>query len=122
MATLGGNNVYSQGTPVLVLGPEHAQYFARASWSKWDLKQALFERARQPWGLVRDRGKSKGPRFPVWIDRNDENSMVPIVGRPEDLIVIVAGGAGGKSMWCPTAGAQSLAVSKPIEAPDSPRP
>lgn len=119
MATLGGNNIYSQGTPVLVLGPEHAQHIAHASWSKQDLKQALFERARQPWGLIRNRGKSKGPRFPVWIDRNDENATVPIVGRPEDLIVVVAGGAGGKSMWCPTAGAQSLAVSKLIETADS---
>ena len=118
MATLGGNNVYSQGTPVLVLGPEHAQHVARASWSKRDLKQALFECARQPWGLVRNRGKSKGPCFPAWVDRNDESSLVPIVGRPEDLIVIVAGGAGGKSMWCPTAGAQSLAVSKVVETSD----
>lgn len=115
MATLGGNNIYSQGTPVLILGPEHAGHFARASWTKQDLKLALFEHARQPWGLIRDRGKSKGPRFPDWIDRNDENAMVPIVGQPEDLIVIVAGGAGGKSMWCPTAGAQSLSVSKPVE-------
>lgn len=117
MAALGSNNIYSQGTPVLILGPEHAGHFAEASWSKQDLKLALFDRARQPWGLIRDRGKSKGPRFPVWIDRNDSNAMVPIVGRPEDLIVIVAGGAGGKSMWCPTAGAQSLSVSKPVESP-----
>lgn len=117
MATLGGNNVYSQGTPVLVLGPEHAQHFAAASWSKQDLKLALFESARQPWGLVRNRGKSKGPHFPDWIDQTDDRAMVPIVNRPEDLIVIVAGGAGGKSMWCPTAGAQSLAVSKPIYRP-----
>jgi len=41
--------------------------------------------------------------------------MVPIINEPRDLIVIVAGGAGGKSMWCPTAGAQSLSVSKRIE-------
>ncbi len=41
--------------------------------------------------------------------------MVPIVCEPDDLIVIVGGGAGGKSMWCPTAGAQSLSVSKAVE-------
>lgn len=120
MAALGSNNIYSQGTPVLVLGPEHAGFFAAASWSKEDLKQALFDRARQPWVLIRNRGKSKGPHFPQWIDRNNENAMVPIVSRPEDLIVIVAGGAGGKSMWCATAGAQSLGVSKPVEcSPES---
>jgi hypothetical protein len=116
MATLGVNNLYSQGTPVLVLGIEHAQHIATAGWSKRDLQQALFERARQPWGLMKNRGKSKGPRFPEFVDRTDDNAMVPIVREPGDLIVVVGGGAGGKSMFLPTAGGQSLAVSKPIES------
>jgi hypothetical protein len=115
MATLGVNNLYSQGNPVLVLGIEHAQHIAAAGWSKLDLQKALFERARQPWGLMKNRGKSKGPRFPESVDRTDDNSMVPIVWEPKDLITIVAGGAGGKSMFLPTAGGQSLAVSKAIE-------
>lgn len=115
MATLGVNNLYSQGNPVLVLGIEHAQHIAAGGWSKLDLQEALFERARQPWGLMKNRGKSKGPRFPEWIDRNDDRAMVPIVWKPQDLITIVGGGAGGKSMFLPTAGGQSLAVSKRIE-------
>lgn len=115
MSGLGVNNLYSQGHPVLVLGIEHAHHIAAAGWSKRDVKQALFERARQPWGLVKDRGKSKGPVFPDWVDRNDDNSMVPIVCSAEDLILIVGGGAGGKSMFLPTAGAQSLSVTKLIE-------
>ncbi len=41
--------------------------------------------------------------------------MVPIVCHPDDLIVIVGGGAGGKSMFLPTAGAQSLSVTRLIE-------
>ena len=115
MATLGVNNLYSQGHPILVLGVEHAQHIAAMGWSKRDLQQALFERARQPWGLMKNRGKSKGPRFPEFVDRNDDASTVPIVWAPEDLIVIVAGGAGGKSMFLPTAGGQSLSVSKQVE-------
>ncbi|MPZ43621.1 MAG: hypothetical protein GEV05_09505 [Betaproteobacteria bacterium] len=115
MATLGVNNLYSQGTPVLALGIEHAQHIASAGWSKCRLQEALFERARQPWGLVKNRGKSKGPRFPEFVDRSDDSSMVPIIREPSDLVVIVAGGAGGKSMFLPTAGGQSLAVSKLIE-------
>ena len=115
MATLGVNNLYSQGHPALVLGLEHAQYFAAAGWSKRRLQEELFVRARQPWGLMKNRGKSKGPRFPEFVDRNDDRSTVPIVNAPEDLIVIVAGGAGGKSMFLPTAGGQSLSVSKVIE-------
>ena len=115
MATLGGNNLYSQGHPVLMLGPEHVGHIAAAGWTKADVKMALFERARQPWGLAKNRGKSNGPFFPKWVDTNDDASMVPIVCEPDDLIVIVGGGAGGKSMWCPTAGAQSLSVSKAVE-------
>ena len=115
MATYGGNNIYSQGHPVLVFGPENAQHVAAAGWTKLDVQKALFEMARKPWGLVKNRGKSKGPFFPRWIDKNDDNARVPIINEPRDLIVLVAGGAGGKSMWCPTAGAQSLSVSKRIE-------
>ena len=115
MATLGVNNLYSQGNPVLVLGIEHAQHIAAAGWSKQDLQRQLFERARQPWGLMKHRGKSKGPRFPEFVDRSDDSSMVPVVREPGDLITIVAGGPGGKSMFLPTAGGQSLAVSKRIE-------
>jgi hypothetical protein len=116
MATLGGNNLYSQGHPVLVFGPENALHVAAAGWKKLDVQKALFEMARRPWGLAKNRGKSKGPFFPVWVDKRDDSAMVPIINEPRDLIVVVAGGAGGKSMWCPTAGAQSLSVSKRIEA------
>jgi hypothetical protein len=45
--------------------------------------------------------------------------MVPVVREPGDLIVIVGGGAGGKSMFLPTAGGQSLAVSKLVETSES---
>ena len=64
---------------------------------------------------MKHRGKSKGPRFPEFVDRSNDASTVPIVNVPEDLIVVVAGGAGGKSMFLPTAGAQSLSVSREIE-------
>jgi hypothetical protein len=115
MATYGGNNLYSQGNPVVVLGPEHAQHIAAAGWKKIDIQMALFEMARRPWGIAKNRGKSKGPFFPVWIDKNNPDALVPIINEPKDLVVMVAGGAGGKSMWCPTAGAQSLSVSKVVE-------
>lgn len=115
MATLGVNNLYSQGHPVLVLGLEHVQHLSSAGWSKRDIQQSLFELARQPWGLMKNRGKSKGPRFPEFVDQTDDASMVPIMNDPGDLIVLVGGGAGGKSMFLPTAGGQSLSVSRVIE-------
>ncbi len=113
-ATLGSNNIYSQGEPVLALGPEHAAHIASEGWSKLDVKTYIYETARQPWRLVRGRGKSIGPNWPKWLEQADDDDMVPIVTHPDDLIVIVCGGAGGKSMVIPTAGAQAISVSREI--------
>jgi hypothetical protein len=59
------HNLYSQGHPVLVFGVENAQHVAAAGWKKLDVQKVLFEMARKPWGLAKNRGKSKGPFFPV---------------------------------------------------------
>ncbi|MBT8001607.1 MAG: hypothetical protein HN578_01690, partial [Rhodospirillales bacterium] len=80
-----------------------------------DFKRHVFEMARQPWGKMKNRGKSNGPFFPDCVDKSDDTSTVPIINDPNDLVVVVAGGAGGKSMWCPTAGAQTLSASKAID-------
>ncbi len=114
MATLGGNNLSSQGEPALVMAPEHAAYVARAGWSKADVKRYLFEKARKPWKHVGVRGKSKGPAFPVWVDRTDPEASVPILTHADALILIVGGGEGQKSMWIPTPGAQTLSVTEKI--------
>ena len=114
MATLGGNNLSSQGEPALVMAPEHAAYIARAGWSKADVKRYLFEKARKPWKHVGVRGKSKGPAFPVWVDRTDPEASVPILTHADALILIVGGGEGQKSMWIPTPGAQTLSVIEKI--------
>ena len=114
-ATLGSNNIYSQGEPILALGPEHAAAIAAEGWSKLDVKTYIFEIARQPWRLVRGRGKSIGPNWPKWLDKAEDDDMVPVVTAPDDLIVVVCGGAGGKSMVIPTAGAQSLSVTREIK-------
>ncbi len=114
MATLGGNNLSSQGEPVLVMAPEHAAYIARAGWSKADVKRYLFEKARKPWKHVGVRGKSKGPTFPVWVDRTDPDASVPILTHADALILIIGGGEGQKSMWIPTPGAQTLSVIEKI--------
>jgi hypothetical protein len=52
---------------------------------------------------MKNRGKSQGPRFQESVDRSNDSSMVPIVREAQDLITIVGGGAGGKSMFLPTA-------------------
>ena len=116
MATLGGNNLYCQGQPVLVLGPEHARFLHRAGMSKDDIKTYLFEHARQPAKLIANRGMEILDEFAQWIDRQDDSVLIPIASRPEDIIVIVAGGGGPKSMCVPTAGSHSMSVTRPIQS------
>lgn len=119
-ATLGSNNTYSQGEPILVLGPEHADYIADEGWSKSDVQAFLFETARQPWHRLEGRGKSRGPNLPKWLETDPSpNDMVPIAIRPEEIIVVVGGGPGGKSMAIPTAGRQSKSVSRLVHFPIS---
>ena len=115
MSTLGANNTYYQGHPVLILGPEHAALLHRLGWDKADVKAYIYEHARQPARLVRGRGMEIGREFPHWVDLAHDAAMVPIIARPDDLIVVVAGGAGAKSMCAPTAGRQSLSITRAIQ-------
>lgn len=95
MATLGGNGLYRsslRGEQGIVITSESAHWIAQQGWSKHDVKMFLFEHARQPLRALRDRGawgKSPLPRF---IDSNDDEAMVPIVGSAQDIVVLVAGG------------------------------
>jgi hypothetical protein len=95
MATLGGNGVYRsalRGEQGLVLTSESAHWVADFGWSKDDVKNYLFEHARLPIRAIRDRGAWGKSPLPTFIDAADEEAMVPIVNRPEFLVILVAGG------------------------------
>ncbi len=106
MAVMGSNNFYLRGEVLLALGPEHAATLAGEGMSKADVKRALFERARKPVAVLR-RGGMWGMRdWPPELEARagEEGFLVPLVNRPEDLFVIVAGGAGKHSSYLPTFG------------------
>ncbi|MEE8305296.1 MAG: hypothetical protein V3S24_22980 [Candidatus Tectomicrobia bacterium] len=97
MAHLGGNPLYRSGLDtehMLVVTAETAQWLAEHGWSKHDVSAFLFQEARQPLRLLRDRGGWElGPLAPD-VDTDDDDAMVPIVSRPEDILIVVAGGPG----------------------------
>ena len=49
---------------------------------------------------MKNRGKSKGPRFPAFVDQSDDGSMAAHCLGSGRSILVVGGGAGGKSMFC----------------------
>jgi hypothetical protein len=104
--TLGMNNVYLGGEPLVVLGPEHAATVAGGGLGKAAFKRAVWEAARVPLGRFSAENLA---RFAV-IDPEGFKDRAPDTLRPmardwRDLMVIVAGGAGKHSAVIPTFGA-----------------
>ena len=107
--------VIGRETPLLlVLGPEHADEMADSGFSKADVKTYIFENARMPVGKLRDRGYWESRTWPDWVNPQDDQSMVPPVLRPDNIIIVVAGGDGRHSAWLPT-WLSSRAVTLPVE-------
>ena len=115
LASPATNNVYLGGNPVLVLGPEHAETVARDGFNKQSIKQFVWEHATL---AVEKFHHENVDRFlkmnPDWCppDR-PPGYLVPGWRAPEDLLVVVIGGAGKHSAVLPTFG-ENKAVTKPI--------
>lgn len=118
MATIGNNNAacIDSGDVLVALGPEHAQTIAASGMTRKDAQRFLYERARNTVGAIRHRAAWNMARWPKWIAQQDDSATIPIVGRPEDIHIIVAGGAGKHSAFIPTFGV-TKSVTKRIETP-----
>ena len=98
---------HDQFQPLLVVSPILARTFARAGWSKRDVQRALFDHARIPaitfermigeWSnLTAGRRRlvelvAAGDLPNVFAESDDPERLVPIVSRPERLVIAVAG-------------------------------
>ena len=121
MCTLGNVQMYVMGDTLVVLSPQHAGILAQAGWRKRDVRMFLFEHARKPVRLLRRGGPPQGDGqrglfWPRFVDPEDDEQMVPLVRRPENINIIVAGGPGGPhSAYLPGWG--SARITKLIEEP-----
>jgi hypothetical protein len=117
MATLGKNMFYAQGEVMVVMCPSHAETIAADGWSKLHVKEYLYEKARKPVSLVKLGGlygREVARNFwPRWVNRTDENEMVPLVRRPSEITLVVAGGPGRHTAFLP--GWATPSVTVPIE-------
>jgi hypothetical protein len=115
MATLGKNMFYAQGEVMVVLCPSHAETIAKDGWSKQHFKEYLYEKARKPVRLVKLGGlygREVGRNFwPRWVNREDENEMVPMVRRASEITVVIAGGTGRHSAFLPGWATPSVTVA-----------
>ncbi|MEM9134915.1 MAG: UGSC family (seleno)protein [Actinomycetota bacterium] len=98
---------HDQFQPLLVLSPILARTFAAAGWSKIDVQRALFAEARIPartfermigeWSNLTAGRRlltdlvAEGAMPAVFAESDDPERPVPIVTRPERLLIAVAG-------------------------------
>ena len=116
LASPGANNFYLEGQPVVVLGPEHAEVIAAGGFSKAAVREFLSERAVVPRALVSDAMISElQARLPHHLLGPGGRDGVRFLTEPDDLIVLVAGGAGRHSAVLPTFGHSTHAVTRPVE-------
>ena len=95
----GNNNIlYQDGEILVVIGPEHSATIAKSNFSKQDIRHYLFEKARIPRSAFSERHKID--RFPHF----KEDALIPVVTDENHILIVVAGGAGKHSMFCPSFG------------------
>ena len=106
MATTGSNNAYYAGQPVLAFGPEHAATVAAGGMTKMDVKRWLFDHATLPMAKFSKETIERRFRRKLAEQYASAPLDTPIhmFAKPEDLIVIVTGGAGKHSQYVPTFG------------------
>jgi hypothetical protein len=88
---------------VVVFGPEHAKTAAAEGLRKADIRQLLWERATIPWAQVPSE----------WRVGLNPVAAIPVARKPEEIVILVAGGAGKHSCWMPSMGSTSM-VTRPV--------
>lgn len=107
MGIAGSNDVYYAAQPVVIMGPEHAKTVAAGGFSKQDAKRFLQQHAALPLGKFSKENIERRVRV-TWKDRYEHAGMeAPVfaVQNPDDIIIVVIGGAGKHSAYIPTFGA-----------------
>jgi hypothetical protein len=105
-ATVGMNNIYLGGEPLVVLGPEHAATVAAGGLGKADFKRAVWATARLPLGhFARPNIERFATIYPEGFRERPADALAPMARDWRDIMVVVAGGAGKHSAVIPTFGA-----------------
>ena len=98
IAIPGTYNAYFRQDLWVVLSPQHARIFAAAGWSRHDVAEGIFERARLPVGRLRGRGLYgyMDDLLPAtWLEGLADDDTVAVVDDVSRLVVLVAGGEFG---------------------------
>ena len=97
----GATSGVTSSEALLIICPEHAAALSAGGYAKKTIRQELFAQARIPHEKIsEDNLELLAKRRPMWFQNSDFREL-PIVDRPEDIWIVVAGGKGVKSAFIP---------------------
>jgi len=113
MTSLGMNNApISQAEYFIALGPEHARSVAAVGLTRDDVASYLYEHARMPARVFRRHFQELA--WATWMKIADDDDLLPMTGHPDNVRVLVVGGAGKQSSVIPSWG-MTRSVTIPVE-------
>ena len=106
----GGSGLLGGGEPLCILPPEWVELFNREGCDKQKTKAAIWERAWLPVEKLAPAMRTR--RMAVGGDPSA--NIIRVAEKPEDLMIVVAGGVGRKAAYAPTWGGTTKAISREI--------
>lgn len=107
----GGSGLLGGGEPLCILPPEWVELFNREGLDKQKTKAAIWERAWLPVEKLAPAMRTR--RMAAGGDPSA--NIIRVAEKPEDLMIVVAGGVGRKAAYAPTWGGTTKAVSREIK-------
>lgn len=107
----GGAGLLGGGEPLCILPPEWVDMFHREGYDKQKTKTAIWERAWLPVEKLAPAMRER--RMTAAADPSA--NVIRVAEKPDDLMIVVAGGVGRKAAYAPTWGGTTKAVSREIK-------
>ncbi len=111
---LGTPNLRGFNQSLVVFAGEHADVLRRSGWSKRDVRSFLMDHARRTVADLKRAGRRPGE-----VEPGDETTWKHAFERPEDILIVCAGGQAGSWSAClPGWGNKwTRSVTTPIDTP-----
>jgi len=104
---------------LLLIAQDTAGMLKREGWTKEKIKKFIHDQGRIPFSKYKKRfiDTRKVQGVPAWVlDTKDPRAMIPVPFM-DHLLIVVAGGAGEKSMLLPVWAASPKVLSKEVQLP-----
>ena len=107
----GGSGLLGGGEPLCILPPEWVDMFHREGYDKQKTRAAIWERAWLPVDKLAPAMRTR--RMAAGADPAAD--VIRVAEKPDDIMIVVAGGVGRKAAYAPTWGGTTKAISRALK-------